>query len=476
MRHELIYPAEKYDEYALDKNIIRELIEQHRIEADRMHRNMDYYMGKHDISSKERDASMPNAKPVCNHARAIADTCTGYFMGNPITYSNTADGDISRLLEEFDHAETDECDSDLALAMSIYGEAYEYVFVRQNEAVLETKLLSPEHAFIVHDDTIEQNELFGVYYWLKRNDVEHTACWVATVCTEHLIYEMYIDYSKGHHYDDVEEIPREHAFGEIPINHYRNNRYCIGDFEQQIGLIDAYNTLMADRVNDKEQFIDAILVVYGSILGDVSDFEDKNGKPQVKQEDDPIERLRKKKLLELPDDAKAEYLTRTFDENGMETLRKAIKEDIYNFSNAPNLTDESFAGNASGVAMEYKLLGLEMITKTKEKYFTKGLHKRIRMFCRYLNLKQLTFDANSIIPEFSRALPKNQMELSQMVMNLQGIVSKRTLLQQLPFVDDPDNEVETVQQENADNLKVQQAIFGSFSRNEPPEDEEGIDE
>ena len=52
--------------------------------------------------------------------------------------------------------------------------------------------------------------------------------------------------------------------------------------------------------------------------------------------------LKENGLLELPADARAEYISRTFDENGMEILRKAIKEDIYTFSHVPNLTDEKF--------------------------------------------------------------------------------------------------------------------------------------
>ena len=51
--------------------------------------------------------------------------------------------------------------------------------------------------------------------------------------------------------------------------------------------------------------------------------------------------LKENGLLELPLDAKAEYIARTFDESGMEVLRKAIKEDIYTFSHVPNLTDET---------------------------------------------------------------------------------------------------------------------------------------
>ena len=56
-------------------------------------------------------------------------------------------------------------------------------------------------------------------------------------------------------------------------------------------------------------------------------------------------------------------------------LKKAIKDDIHEFSKVPCLTDENFVGNASGVAMKYKLLGFEGLGKTKERYFKRGLRK-----------------------------------------------------------------------------------------------------
>ena len=119
-----------------------------------------------------------------------------------------------------------------------------------------------------------------------------------------------------------------HYLGEIPIIEYLNNKLAIGDFELQIPLIDAYNALMSDRVTDKEQFIDAILAIYGTLLTD----EDE---PNTEDEDESIRkakaRLKKYKVLEMPDTAKAEYLTRTFDENGVEILKKAIEQDIHKF-------------------------------------------------------------------------------------------------------------------------------------------------
>ena len=157
------------------------------------------------------------------------------------------------------------------------------------------------------------------------------------------------------------------------------------------------------------------------------------------------------------------------DETGAETLRKAIKEDIYTFSHIPNLTDENFSGNTSGVAMEYKLLGLEMVTKIKERYYRKGLRKRIRLFCNFLELKAISMESDSIIPVFSRALPKNLVETAQIIANLDGKVSTRTLIQLLPFVEDPDAEVENVKKEKEDNVEAQRRVF-SVNENTAPED------
>ena len=151
--------------------------------------------------------------------------------------------------------------------------------------------------------------------------------------------------------------------GEIPIIEYLNNKLGIGDFELQKPLIDAYNALMSDRVTDKEQFIDAILAIYGTLIAD-DEVEDENGEKKDGMEV-AMRQLKKRKVLEVPDGAKAEYLTRTFDESGVEILKKAIEQDIHKFSHIPCMSDEAFGGNVSGVAMEFKLLGMENITKIK---------------------------------------------------------------------------------------------------------------
>lgn len=452
-------PREKFDERAPDKRIIRQLISKHISLVGNLKKNMAYYEGKHKILE---DAKREN-RLVCNHAKDISDTASSYFIGNPVTYKS--DADIKDLTDSLETAGADETDGDNGLDLSIYGLAYEYVYVKENENNLLTKNLSPENTFMVKDDSIEENELFAVYYYVRKDDSgtgpEH---YIATVLTPNYKYEL--DIQNNEVPQLTTELPVPHYLGEIPIIEYLNNKLAIGDFELQIPLIDAYNALMSDRITDKEQFIDAILAIYGTLLSD----EDE---PGTEEEDQNIkkakERLKKYKVLEMPDTAKAEYLTRTFDESGVEILKKAIEQDIHKFSHIPCMSDESFGGNVSGVAMEFKLLGMENITKIKTRYYRKGLRKRIRIFCNYLALHGKSVDPAGITMTFTRALPKNLLEISQIVANLWGKVSRKTLLSQVPFVDDVDEELKALDEETEENLKRQQEVFG-MQENTPPQD------
>lgn len=460
------YPVDKYDESKLDKKEILHLIQKHVAIAGKLKKNMEYYEGIQEILTREKEEGAPNNKLVCNHAKDISDTASSYFIGEPITYKS--DKDISILADAFEEAGADEVDGDNGLDLSVYGIAYDYIYAQKDKTALTIKNLSPTHTFMVYDDTIEQNELFAVYYYTKKDDTDQSLTqYVATVLTQNYRYILNIMNSEDE--QALVETPEPHYMGEVPITEYRNNKLGIGDFELQIPLIDAYNAIMSDRVNDKEQFIDSILAIYGTLLSDEDYAVDENGIGDGKGTEEAMKRLKREKLLELPDGSKAEYLTRTFDESGIEILRKAIEQDIHKFSHIPCMSDESFGGNVSGVAMEFKLLGMENITKIKTRYYKKGIRKRIRIFSNWLSLKGKNMDTTGIKPVFTRCMPKNLLEISQWVSNLWGKVSKKTLLSQIPFVDDVEAELAAVEKEEEKTVQRQQEIFGN--QNTPAEDD-----
>ena len=470
------YPRDDFEAGKLKSSEVRKLIEKHEQElVPNLTKLIEYYEGEHKI---KEDSSKPET--VCNHAKDISDTAAGYFLGSPISWKEVgektdekskeepdtkedvkapeAKTDYDKLMDKFDYAEAADTDQENALMLSICGRAYEYDYAEEDEPELKTLPLDPRHTFMVCDESIIHKELFAVYYYYKKNDVavnQDTKLYIKVFTDTEII-----DWVLVNNEEKEPENREEHHLGHIPVILYKNNKFCIGDFEQQIGLIDAYNTLTSDRVQDKESFIDAILVIYGSLLGEDSESSDK-----------AMDEVKKKKLLELDDDARAEYLTRTFDESGMEVLRNALKEDIYTFSHVPNLTDKNFAGNSSGVAMEYKLLGLEMLTKIKERWYRKSLRKRLKMFLHFYGLKELKLAEENLEAKFSRGLPKNLAELAGIVNSLSGKVSQATLLSQIPFVEDPMAEIEAVKAEAEESLRQQQEIF-QMQANNPPEEAE----
>lgn len=417
--------------------VAAKFIKKHLAIVPRMDKLNDYYEGKQDILDRDKKSALANNKLVCNHAKYISDTAVGYFTGNPVQYSSKQDIEpLEKLLKAADSATQD---IDLAQKLSIFGVAYEFIYIGRSGT---PKLYSPDprNAFVVYDDTVEQCPVAGVYYFpVKDSGTGKDKGYSVYAVTQSKVLRFMLDTS----FKPVSEVVEEqNILGGVSVIEIYNNSTCSGDFEPVMSLIDAYNILQSDRVNDKQQFVEAILLIKGSILGDDNGEKTENYKA-----------IRDNGLLELPEGASAEWLTRQFDEASVEVLRKSIEQDIHKFANVPCMSDESFGGNASGVAMRYKLLGFEQITKIKERYFREGLKERLRLLCNYCKTAEnVSINSDEINITFTRALPVNEVEKAQLVSELRDIVPTDILLGQLPFIEDPKaaaDEMEQKQKEQA---------------------------
>lgn len=402
---------------------------------DRYTKLRDYYDGNHKILSREKRSELSNNKLVCNHAKYITDTAVGYFMGDPVKYSGS-DGDIEPLIELLKKIDSDTQDIDLGLKGSIFGVSYEFIYIN-GEGLPKLYSPDPRRCFVIYDDTVEEQPIAGVYYYPLYDSLTNA----------HKGYSVYVaDAVSVRRFradtgftPDAEIIEEPHGMGGVPIIEIYNNSGCTGDFEPVISLIDAYNILQSDRVNDKQQFVDAILLLKGTVLGDTD-----------KERSEAYTFLKKNGLLEVSADAGAEWLTRQFDESSVEILRRSLEQDIHKFANVPCMSDESFAGNASGVAMRYKLLGFEQLTKIKERYFREGLKERVKLLCSFLKFTQnVAINPASVTITFTRALPVNEVEKAQVVSELREMVPADILLGQLPFVDDAAGAAEQMKKEQA---------------------------
>ena len=207
---------------------------------------------------------------------------------------------------------------------------------------------------------------------------------------------------------------------------YVNNKEEQGDFEQVITLIDAYNKAQSNTLNDMDQFTDAYLILVNMAGTDSGRIED----------------LKRDRVMLLDEDGDAKWLIKEINDAWVENYKDRVRRDIHKFSYTPDMQDESFGNNLSGVSIRYKILAMEQIRSNKERKFKKGLQRRIELICNSLSLEKNIDLFTNINIKFANTLPQNIYELSQTIKNLSPYLSSETLLNQLPFVENAKEELE----------------------------------
>lgn len=412
----IIRPRCDFENGIPDAEMLESCLKEHLCGVDRLTALRAYYDGRHAIAHRRKSAGLPNNRIAHGFPRYIATMAAGYLIGNPVRYeSDSQEAALAVLLREYESGAVDSVDAELARDASIYGKAVELVYADEN-ARPRTASLDPRDAFVVYDDSVENRPLLGMYAMPWRRNDGRLMGYLVYVYTQHYVisYRM-----KALTQPDMKRplCVQEHYFDRVPLIEYWNDEDERGDFEGVIDLIDAYDLLQSDRMNDKQQFVDALLVLYGCSLE-----TDASGRT-------PGQQLREDKALSLPDcDAHAEWLCKQLNESDTEVLRSAIKSDIHKMCMVPDLTDEHFAGNSSGVAMRYKLLGLEQLTRIKERWFREALRQRLRAYAAFLACRgEAILDPECVQMRFTCALPVNELETAQTLEALSGILPREEL-------------------------------------------------
>jgi SPP1 family phage portal protein len=433
----------------LTADLIKGAIEYNETFRDEYDENERYYKGEHDILTRQKPPTASNTRIVVNHSKYITDTNVGYLLGNPVDYKADDGVDIEDVLEEYREQSISDIDAEIAKDLSVFGRQYELVYADGSD--VRSADIDVRNAICIYDDTVAHKKLFGIIY--RKGDKKEN-------------YEQVDVYTDVDKFDCVHlgkivvpEIGEAHGFGKIPLVEYKNNSERMGDFDQVKSLIDAYNILQSDRVNDKEQLVEAILVGYGVHI----------------ENDQMDDLLANRTLFDLPnkDEAQLEYLVKNLDESQVDILRKTLENDIHKISMTPNMADENFAGNSSGVAIRYKLLSFEQNIKHKERYFARGLMERFELYKNYLvaNNTMKDLERYQVTPIFKRNLPQNDLETAQIVNLLRDLVDDETLLGEITFVEDAAKSIELNRKEELERYTQESPTFG-YGRPTPNQEEE----
>lgn len=435
-------------ETELSVALLQKMINKFRINVEpKLNRYKNYYDGLQAILNKAyADETKPCNKTVINYCKNIVDSYCGY-LATPgcISYSSNEEiDDVMDILRYNDHQAED---SAFLLDALVYGMAAELMYI-DTQSQVRFRTIDPRQCFGVYDDTLTGDLMYFVRMY-KANEWDDSDLYNVDVYTDTLVKHYTMSGANGA-LQFVEEQP--HYFAQCPANiFYLPDEKSI--FDCVIGLQDSANEILSAEIDDYSAFCDAYLILEG-----------------VDAEAEDIQMMKQNRVLLLPEGAQASWLTKAASDAQVENILKRIHDSIYRIAQCPDFSSESFIGGvSSGIAIKYRLTGMETRAGKIEAEMKKALQRRVEIICGIATLKLGIEVFRDIQIEFKRNIPEDVTSTINMINALKGTVSDATLLSQLDFISDVNAELEAVENQKAHNMEVYG--FGLTSGTEE-EDEE----
>lgn len=338
----------------------------------------------------------------------------------------------------------------------IYGRGYELVYFSSDETPIpKVSCVSAENAFVVFDNTVEHNSLYGVRF--ERYTKEGKKWLAVSVYDETYEYnDNILESSEFALSETMLEAKKEHKLGRVPLTEYHNNPEEQGDFEQVVDLIYDRTTIHNDNLKDFKAIAKNYLKSRNVEL--VGNTDEEKNKSQDK--------LAANQRIEIKTDPGAmdganddiNILSKNENYVSITDFGGDIDSKIYDLAMIPNLSDEQFAGNQTGVALELKLLPFKEMILDKDEEIEKLYKRRIKMYMQALieiNSSQYSaFDISEVNIQTNRNWSKNLLEIAQIITALvaTGKFSDKTIINMVPKID-YDEEKEQIQKEAEDKAK-----------------------
>jgi len=400
----------------------------------------DYYDGKQNIVYKQPvDEGRPNNIVIVNYCKHICDTYNGYITGKPIAFAG--DG-IEPIMDIFNYNDSRAFFAEYLRQALIYGRAFSVNYIdedgEQRMAVLDAKECIPVYA-----DTIEGELKYVIRFW---EDTSKGELATDTIYRVEVYGPDSVDYyTSGMGFASLTPTgSNPNYFGQCAVTVFHLNADETGIFAPIMTLQDAVNTLMSGELDSFADWADAYLVLQG-----------------MTADADDLAAMKKARciLLDGEEHCSASFLTKNVTDTAVKDSLETLNTKIYAIAECPDFADpQTFGSATSGVALRYKLLGMETNASSIEGEMRQAIQRIIELINSILKLydDEVWRDVEII---FTRNIPVDTQDAINLVTALRGIVSQETLLAQLPFVDDPIEELKKVRAEEEANL----SLFGGMN-------------
>lgn len=379
----------------------------------------DYYRGEQSVDKGETVRGRPDNRLRAPFPRYITEVHTGYFLGLPptIAYGGAAGARYAALSRELD---LPHLYFDLGRDLSICGAGFALVWAERGG--VKVCRCDPCGCFAIRSGDAGAPLLAAVRLFASGRGGTRGVLYTA----ERLV--PFVWDGTGVTLGAAEE----NLLHTIPLLPFSNNCQGVGDFAMVTGLVDAYNVLLSGALDDMQSVANAFLALYGM--------------QGTTQRD--IEQANRSRILSLSEGGRAEFVVKNLNHEALGQLEVNLRRSILQLSMTPDLCDEHFAGNSSGVALQYKLWGIEQVRAAKERTFTDGLRALLAVLTEGECLLGRSVDLTGGEVTFYKNLPQDNAALAETLLSLSPLLSRQTILENLPWVADAQEELRRRAAEN----------------------------
>ena len=426
-----------------------------------------------------------NNKVNNDYFSEIVDFKVGYFSGNPVAYSYS---DTKEAKE--DSADVGDTTLEMDEARDIAAKALSDFVTRNN--MFDVDMETTKYATIcgysgrlLYTDTDGNERVMAVapYETIILSETEELAEPTYAIRyykekdindNEYTVVEYYdserIRFFKGNLGNFVEELDKEkkNLYGYCPLQGIANNKELLGDAEKVLELIDDYDRAVSNASNEVESFANAYMV-----------FEN------VNISDEEVRKAQKSGAIKFYSGAsqgKVYFLTKDNSGTFIENHLNRVEENIYRFSKTPNLSDAAF-GTASGVALKFKLTGLESKCGMFQAKCITANNYMFKAWANAMAKRQIKIDPLQVVCEYKRNFPLDLLSEAQACQAMIGAGLPKRVAYQLAFsaIDDIDYVMSLIDEEmngipsltttTPDDEEDETTTFAEPNEDEQPEDE-----
>lgn len=453
-----------------------------------------YYKGDNPtIKDKQKmDENGPDNRTPVPYGRKIVTTFTGYaYRPKYITYkardNSDADQDtvdeetgnpipkqenpyITQLEETFalnqEHIKTSRSGRNTA----IFGVAYELMYIEgtvTGDKTLPVKAeprfinVDPREVILFYDYSPEPQKKIGIRYYKVSEDLYKVEVYYLDRVELYDRYREKTEYNVDTHEWKLRAVDvMPNFFQSVPIVAYYFGDDMQGVIEPVTALIDNYDYLHSDYMNEIDRFAGAYLIMKKTSL-------DPNNQKKDPWSYRPILKwLKRFRVFEnVPPDGDIKYLTKDIPDNYMRFMTDLVKDQIHVQSHVPDFATMT-TGDLSGAAISRLLFDFENVVSSAEADFDTGLNERLRLInVIYQKAGRETVEPKDIVITHRRNLPSNLKEFAEIANIMKQAGFSAELIADIM----PDDVLPNVETELERQRKEQEAAIPNVDTIPPPD-------